>query len=117
MLLTALSWSDADYVCLFSFRCGGVALLNGSSFMNNGSALSSVSSGICAVIFSSPLRVAVASPVPLLVTTNSLRTSRSDETRTRSARRLVPVEPLSRIFPYPDFYDEHSPSTPPTCEA
>ncbi|CAF2059261.1 unnamed protein product [Brassica napus] len=116
MLLTALSWSDADYVCLFSFRCGGLALLNGSSFMINGSALS-FSSGIFAVIFSSPLRVAVASPVPLLVTTHPLRTSRSDETRTRSARRLVPVAPLSRLFPYPDFSDERSPSTPPTCEA
>ncbi|KAH0874038.1 hypothetical protein HID58_071400 [Brassica napus] len=72
------------------------------------------SSGIFAVIFSSPLRVAVASPVPLLVTTHPLRTSRSDETRTRSARRLVPVAPLSRLFPYPDFSDERSPSTPPT---
>ncbi|CAG7902898.1 unnamed protein product [Brassica rapa] len=78
---------------------------------------SAVSSGIFAVIFSPPLRVAVASPVPLLVTTHSLRTSRSDETRTRSAHRLIPIEPLSRLFPYPDFYDERSPSTPPTCEA
>ncbi|KAF3525896.1 hypothetical protein F2Q69_00049328 [Brassica cretica] len=54
---------------------------------------------------------------PLLVTTHSLLTSRSDKTRTRSSRRFVTVEPLSRLFPYLDFSDERSPSTPPTCEA